>query len=126
MRVIKFRGICPITGEMKYGFGVNMASQTKLVDLFKTSDSFKTEIVTKESVGQFTGLTDRNGKEIYEGDILSMNNGQYNSVIIWDLDHFNAKHDGNGGIEYITTFLEDHTVIGNVHQNPEMLTPPRG
>lgn len=68
-----------------------------------------------------TGLKDKNGKEIYEGDILSMHNGQYNSQVVWDTDRYIADHIGNGGSESITTFIEDLEIIGNIYENPELL-----
>ena len=70
---------------------------------------------------QYTGLKDKNGKEIYEGDILSMHNGQYNSQVVWDTDRYIADHIGNGGSESITTFIEDLEIIGNIYENPELL-----
>jgi len=68
-----------------------------------------------------TGLKDKNGKEIYEGDILSMHKGQYNSQVIYDTDQFVADHIGNGGSESITTWIEDCEIIGNIYENPELL-----
>lgn len=70
---------------------------------------------------QYTGLNDKNKKPIYEGDILSMHNGQYNSQVIWDTDGYVADHIGNGGSESITTWIEDCEIIGNIYENPELL-----
>lgn len=77
--------------------------------------------VSEPVVMQYTGLKDKNGKEIYEGDILSMHRGQYNSQVIWDTDGYVADHIGNGGSESITTWIEDCEIVGNIYENPELL-----
>ena len=71
-------------------------------------------------IQQFTGLTDKNGKEIYEGDICNTRDGDlltcydYNSFIYMVL--FSEEHSGVNG--YSQKELE---VIGNIYENPELL-----
>ena len=79
-----------------------------------------------KTLGQFTGLLDKNGKEIYEEDIVRYDNGLGNStleLIKWS--HHGAcwvKGDGNwdddGFTEWRTKEVE---IIGNVMENPELL-----
>ena len=72
-------------------------------------------IVIAGTVGQCTGLKDKNGKLIFEGDIISR--GEDRGVI---------KYDDETASYYIRwkeseTFIEDCEVIGNIYENPELL-----
>ena len=72
--------------------------------------------VKKESLGQLTGLTDKNGKKIFEGDIIEWDELEWGSkhreVVTWDYNLFAIKKDDWG---------EWCEVIGNIHDNPELI-----
>ena len=96
-------------------------------------------VVDPESVGQYTGLTDKNGTKIFEGDIFKMDD-EIVSVIIfregcfrlqsWGLcgAYTESGYDECGGgwgiiecepIDWY--YIHDMEVIGNIHDNPELL-----
>jgi uncharacterized phage protein (TIGR01671 family) len=80
--------------------------------------------VKAETVGQFTGLTDKNGKKIFEGDILDvMHQGVFECR--WDEGNFEfglSNRKESFGIAYVSP--NDIFVIGNIHDNPELLENP--
>lgn len=80
---------------------------------------------------QFTGLHDKNGKEIYEGDILAYTREEQIISIRWDGsganwqfdEHDNSFDDGVGRGNWGFNFgVAKHCeIIGNIHENPELL-----
>lgn len=87
--------------------------------------------VVSDTVGQYTGLTDKNGKQIFEGDILDVSgnpdavllgyrNGR--AIVRWDEDVSGfepfAYYDSDCGL-YICE--KECVVIGNIHDNPELI-----
>ncbi len=80
--------------------------------------------VTPESVGQFTGLLDKHGKEIYCGDILkgvsynTFSKGQSdNYEVIWGVDGWHIKGTYFSIQELRNYCNNDIEIIGNIHQN---------
>ena len=71
--------------------------------------------VQPETVGQFTGLTDKNGKKIFEGDILEFRRGRTHIVKFEDGAFIFT------GTAIPVRYADKFEVIGNIHDNPELL-----
>jgi len=142
MRQIKFRGKRIDNGEWVYGSLVQHTDgECSIIDYADhASESYTWHDVRPESVGQFVGLLDRNGVEIYEGDIA--NNTTYitgseritpgttfapiteRGTMKWIDKEARFAFDINNSLideQYNGTNLYVE-IIGNIYQNPDLLT----
>ena len=130
MREILFRGKWTINGDWVYGDFVHGNERKSLRDSIFVYDSetqsFNDYKINPSTLGQYTGLTDKNGKRIFEGDIVKTDkfsepNKQY--IIKYDLQ-FGAFIGQDRYNVYFVTFDGDSgefEVIGNITDNPELL-----
>jgi len=148
MREILFRGKSIISGEWVFGTPVCVEESTYPTDrvllvravnydeLDNFMPQYESDEVTPETVGQFTGLYDRNGKRVFEGDALKFRGcsgelkkfpaviryGAFNcsccdGVYGWYLEHgdirdLDTEPLGNRELGY--------EIVGNIHDNPEL------
>ena len=139
MRGILFRGKSVETNEWVYGsYILEKYGNTPYICYFEygTFVNIKQVEVIPETVGQFTGLTDMNGKKIFEGDIVStkykLGRGHYYVFEVYyneNLCHFaltinRGSYTKNKQYDWLElTSLKANKVeaIGNIHDNIELL-----
>ena len=82
--------------------------------------------VDSNTIGQYTGLNDSNGRKIFEGDVIQDGNCDYNKYVVeYSTERGGflpfAHGDGCGCCETATLYDSTcHTVIGNIYDNPEL------
>ena len=122
-REILFRGRSMAQGsDWLYG---DVLIYENSAQIWETIDGRKyNSIVSKKTVGQFTGLMDMNGKKIFEGDIMPVweNGEKYLYKVVYCGDCFMlAMLDSEQGSYPLSIKHNISEVIGNIHDNPELL-----
>lgn len=158
MREILFRGKSEESGEWMYGLPDDeyhdadfpcIRPDWRIHSMNDVPGSWKVDPAT---VGQFTGLTDKNGKKIFEGDIFKFKDEAWSSYYTscgteydsWEVENYGVVGfcDDSGRFDFVrykfnensveadlhennsiafADFVGELEVIGNIHDNPELL-----
>ena len=137
MREILFRGKWRYNGEWIEGHYVKALDMydREIHVIFESTATFYSDgetsgfiLVNPETICQYTGLTDKNGKKIWEGDILEGHlddkfpEDVTRKKVIWHESGLKTEEPGCVDKEYLDEFdAENFEVVGNVFDNPELL-----
>ena len=83
---------------------------------------FFVKIYEDAKVMQYIGLKDKNDKEIWEGDIIKTERGDW-GVIVWNAPFFEVTVSEDQSCLYSREWFSNVEVIGNIYENPELLNP---
>lgn len=122
-REILYRGKQIVSGEWIYGVPISNDNITCIFKLTDGLSELKGFQVKTETVGQYTGLTDRNGKKIFEGDIIKSKGKKAFAVeYSQNIAGFVTKGFGILSCPCMNVgTMKSYEVIGNIYDNPELM-----
>ena len=125
MREVLFRGKND-RGEWIEGFYVKDVIETYIYDKHR---NIRMQSVIPETIGQYAELTDKNVKKVFDGDILKneyeKNKYQYFKVYYCSRTHCWLVENKYGMLGKLYNVIGDIEIIGNIHDNPELLRKPQ-
>jgi uncharacterized phage protein (TIGR01671 family) len=141
MREILFRGKRKDNGEWVEGFYGEFHNRPRIPGenscqifepredayLFRSCVGGLWHVIDRETLGQFTGLTDKNGKKIFEGDVISCNGKT--GYVNYDSGCFcvhEMGHSQNNPAIDIVMSINAVKIISNIHDDPELLEVENG
>lgn len=118
----------PVESKWIYG-GICQFNEDRSI-IYQTEPEFQKYSVYTDTVGQYTGLKDKNGRKIFEGDIVRLfnRNGQeimsyvvewYSdcSMFVLDCIDFDMEFD----TDFTVFYGDEFEIVGNIHDNPELV-----
>jgi len=132
-RIIKFRAFDKEKKQMYNARGLYVHPNGSVENVWcydeETGTNWKATALGREDVlesleiMQFTGLLDKNGKEIYEGDLIELENWKPRKYeVVFNRGGFCLKFGEDSNFYPDIKYAEDSVVIGNIYEHPHLLT----
>ena len=123
MREILFRAKREDNGEWAYGYYVRLPDAAGSASMIHTparnpDESNSSHFIRSSTIGQFTGLTDKNGTKIFEGDIVEYEGKRYSINYLPHYARFSAVKPNT---VFCVFAYQRGEVIGNIYDNPELI-----
>lgn len=115
----------PVESNWVYGGVLQGTGDYSII--YQTEPDIEKKVVYTDTLGQYTGLIDSEGKKIFEGDVIQDGNCEYNKYVVEYSPERGgylpfAHGDGCGCCETSTLYDSTcHKVIGNIYDNPELM-----
>ena len=131
MRDIKFRAWDKREGLNKMYYGVSFIAygegltggnpEYKFWQIYHEQGGFFISSMIELELMQFTGLQDKKGKDIYEGDIYHNGDNKITYTVIWRNSGFMGKQNSSSSFVGLDYWIENTEVIGNIYEHPNLL-----
>lgn len=123
MREHLYHGKRVDNGEWVEGFYWNRGQLSHYIKVIDDNGNLVGDYeVLPETVGEYTGLTDKNGSKIFEGYILrAIGDYEIQGVVEWQKNECRYLVQLLGNDDWVTMEDYEWEIIGNIHENPELL-----
>jgi uncharacterized phage protein (TIGR01671 family) len=122
MREIKFRAWYKPKKKMYTLSLESINFETKLLGVYTIGEGYQQLRISDFELMQYTGLKDKNGKEIYEGDLLDCNGGIGKVVYLNEEAAFRVELNVPHACWFDSLDIwADEEIIGNIYENPELV-----